>query len=129
MDLYESLSQNGLTWDDLEGAAVDEYRFLGKPVKELGDLRSPFENFLFPNTRDKNERTENEEALFIITPVDVREEVESRLGRELTEIEFSAVLSKFKKSLDWLDWTFYLDEIIRLCQETGQLGPHAEDEV
>lgn len=129
MDLYESLSQKAVTWDDLEAAAVNEYRFLGKPVKVLEDMRSPFGNNLFLQKRSEKEPLENKVALFIITPEDVRGEVESRLGRELTEMEFSVVLAKFKKSLDWLDWAFYLDETTRQCQETGQLGPHAEDYV
>jgi hypothetical protein len=122
MDVYESLSEKGASWDDLEAAAVDEYRYLGKPVEELVDLRLPYGNILFPDTR-----AENEKALFIITPEDVRDEAESRLGRDLTEEEFSSILVKFKKSLDWMYWAFYLDEIIRLCQEAGPVGPDAED--
>jgi hypothetical protein len=32
MDLYEALKERQVTWDDLEAAAVEEYRLLGKPV-------------------------------------------------------------------------------------------------
>jgi hypothetical protein len=33
MDLYESLTEEQVTWDDLEAAAVDEYRLLGRPIE------------------------------------------------------------------------------------------------
>jgi len=49
MDLYDILKEKEVTWDDLEAATVDEYRHLGKPAKELGDLRSPYGNWLFPH--------------------------------------------------------------------------------
>jgi len=41
IDLYEALKTKEVTWDILEDAAVDEYRYLGNPVFELGDLRLP----------------------------------------------------------------------------------------
>jgi len=31
MDLYDALKEKGVTWDDLEAAVVDEYRYLGNP--------------------------------------------------------------------------------------------------
>jgi len=49
MDLYDILKEKEVTWDDLEAATVNEYRHLGKPAKELGDLRSPYGNWLFPH--------------------------------------------------------------------------------
>ena len=32
MDLYETLKEHEVTWDDLEAAAVAEYRYFGKPI-------------------------------------------------------------------------------------------------
>ena len=49
MDLYDTLKEKEVTWDDLEAAAVDEYRHLGKSAKKLDDLHSPFGNLLFPH--------------------------------------------------------------------------------
>ncbi len=37
MDLYDALKEKDITWDDLESAVVDEYRYLGNPIQELGD--------------------------------------------------------------------------------------------
>lgn len=48
MDFYDALREKEITWDDLEAAAVDEYRYLGNPAFELGNLRSPYGNWLFP---------------------------------------------------------------------------------
>ena len=33
MDLYEALKEQQISWDDLEAAAVGEYRLLGKPIE------------------------------------------------------------------------------------------------
>jgi hypothetical protein len=39
MDLYNALKGKEINWDDLDAAAVEEYRFMGMPVIELVDLR------------------------------------------------------------------------------------------
>jgi hypothetical protein len=57
----------------------------------------------------------------------MRDEAQSRLGRDLTGEEFTALLAQFRKTLDWMDWTFYLGEALRLCQEAGEIGPATED--
>jgi hypothetical protein len=117
MDLYHSLKEKQITWDDLEAAAVDEYRYLGKPVFELGDLRSPFGNWLFPEDR----RLPNpEDALLVITPENIRAELQGRLGQEVSDEELSAVLVYFKTAIDLLGWTFYLDEALNMSVEARQ---------
>ncbi|MCJ7722923.1 MAG: hypothetical protein MUP03_02205 [Anaerolineales bacterium] len=50
IDLYDTLKERRVAWDDLEAAVLEEYRYLGKPVEGLGDLRSPHGNRLFPTT-------------------------------------------------------------------------------
>jgi len=49
MDLYKALKQKEIDWDDLDAATVEEYHFLGKPVKDLGDLRLREGYLLFPD--------------------------------------------------------------------------------
>jgi hypothetical protein len=93
MNLYDALKEKEVTWDDLEAAVVNEYRDLGKPATELGDLRSPFGDWLFPHAIPEEKRLPYpENTLLLITREDVREELQGRLGRELTEKELSAVL-------------------------------------
>ena len=122
MDLYGSLKKKEVIWDDLEAATVGEYRHLGKPAKELGDLRSLFGNWLFPHAIPEEKRLPYpENALLLITREDVREELQGRLGRELTDKELSAVLVYFKKALDHLGWTFYLDEALQKSVEAKQM--------
>jgi len=122
MDLYDALKEKEVTWDDLEAAAVDEYRHLGKPARELGDVRSPFGNWLFPHAIPEVKRLPYpENALLLITREHVREELEDRLGREVTEEELSAVLVYFNKALDHLGWTFYLDEALQKSVEARQM--------
>jgi len=121
MNLYEKLKEKEVSWNELAAAVVDEYRDLGKPAKELGDLRSPFGNLLFPQiiTEEKH-LPYPENSLLLITREDVREELQDRLGRELTDKELSAVLVYFKKVLDYLDWTLYLDEALNMSVEARQ---------
>ena len=122
IDLYETLKEKGVSWNELEAAVVDEYRDLGKPAKELGDLRSPLGNWLFPHAVPEEKRLSYPEgALLLITREDVRDELQGRLGRELTEEELSAVIVYFKKALDYLDWTFYLDEALNMSVEARQM--------
>lgn len=122
MDLYETLKEKEVSWNELKAAVVDEYRYLGKPAEELGDLRSPFGNWLFPHSIPEEKRLPYpENALLLITREDVREELQGRLGRELTDKELSAVLVYFKKALDYLDWTFYLDEALNMSVEDRQI--------
>ena len=33
VDLYETLKEQQVTWDDLEAAALGEYRYFGKPIE------------------------------------------------------------------------------------------------
>ena len=61
-----------------------------------------------------------EDALLVITPEYVREELQERLGRDVTGEELSAVLIYFRKALDSLDWTFYLDEALNMSVEARQ---------
>jgi len=127
MDLYDKLKEKQVVWDDLEAAAIDEYSILGAPVIGLANLRSPYGERLFPHaTLEDDETTQSEETLFTITAQDVREEAEDYLGREMTNEELPAVLEKFKKSLEYLDWRPYLDEAIQQCQKAGQVSPAAD---
>ena len=48
MDLYEVLARHEITWDDLEAAAVEEYRLLGKPIESLEVIHKPDGVPLFP---------------------------------------------------------------------------------
>jgi hypothetical protein len=53
MDLYEALRERQVSWDDMEAAAVDEYRLLGKPVEGLEVICRPDGTPLFaPATRE-----------------------------------------------------------------------------
>ena len=127
MDLYDTLKEKQTTWDDLEAAAMDEYSLLGAPVTGLANIRSPDGDRIFPYAAsEKLDTSQSDEALFTITAEDVREEAENYLGRELTDEELPAVLDKFKKSLEYLDWRPFLDEAIRQCQNIGQIN-HAVD--
>lgn len=56
----------------------------------------------------------------MITPEDVRDELGERLGREVDDDELSAVLDYFRKALEQLDWTFYLDEALSMSVEERQ---------
>lgn len=38
MDPYHALHDGGVTWDDVEAAAMDEYMWLGAPIQSLADL-------------------------------------------------------------------------------------------
>ncbi len=78
-------------------------------------------------TSEDVDTSQSDEALFTITAEDVREEAEDYLGRELTDEELPAVLEKFKKSLEYLDWRPFLDEAIRMCQKAGQVGPDTDE--
>jgi hypothetical protein len=121
MDLYDSLKEKRVTWDDLEAAAVDEYRYLGNPAFELGDLRSPYGNLLFPEAVSEERRSpEFEDVLLVITPENIRAELHGRLGREVSDEELSAVLVYFKTALDLLGWTFYLDKALNMSVEARQ---------
>jgi hypothetical protein len=47
MDLYNSLTKQQITWDDLDAAAMDEYYAFGKPVSGLESIRLPGGQLLF----------------------------------------------------------------------------------
>lgn len=127
MDLYDALKENNISWDDLEAAVVDEYSSLGKLVAGLGDIHSANGDILFPHSTSEGENiSQPEEALFTITIEDVREEAESYLDRELTDEELAAVLERFNKNLEFLDWRAYLDEAIQQCQKSGRVSPVAD---
>jgi hypothetical protein len=128
MDLYKALREKGAIWDDLEAAVMDEYRDLGAPVERLADFHSPHGNHLFPQPVIEKERDPRpEDALLTISKDDVRKDAQKLLGRDLTREEFAALLEKFKDALDSMDWMFYLEEALRICQENGKVGPAAED--
>lgn len=48
MDLYQALHDVGVTWDDLEAAAMDEYLFLGTTIRSHGEITTPDARPLFP---------------------------------------------------------------------------------
>lgn len=48
MDLYQTLHDGGVTWDDLEAADMDEYMWLGTTVQSLADLLQTAGVPLFP---------------------------------------------------------------------------------
>jgi len=48
MDLYETLKEHKVTWDDLEAAALEEYRLLGKPIEGLDFICRRDGTALFP---------------------------------------------------------------------------------
>lgn len=128
MDLYDALKEKDVTWDDLESAVVDEYRYLGNPVQELGDFRSPYGNWLFPQAVTEERRLPYpEDAMLLITSENVREELRERLGREVTDVELNSVLIWFRKALDNLGWTFYLDEALQKSTEARWVERRAEE--
>jgi hypothetical protein len=53
LDLYDALKERDVAWNDLEAAVVEEYRYLGKPVEGLNDLRSSHGDRLFPSSIPK----------------------------------------------------------------------------
>ncbi|MCK4978632.1 MAG: hypothetical protein KAS36_16980 [Anaerolineales bacterium] len=55
MDLYDALEEQEINWDDMEAAALDEYRYLGKSVAEPGNIRRPGGAFLFPKENANGE--------------------------------------------------------------------------
>jgi hypothetical protein len=130
LDLYENLKEEEVTWDDLDAAALEEYVQLGKPVVKVDDLRLPDGRMLYPDAI-LGERAHAHDwqatALFIISVDAVREASQERLGRDLTGEEFAAILVKFQKNLDWLDWTIYLDEAIDHFLKTGSIRQASED--
>ncbi|MFC1878925.1 hypothetical protein ACFLZW_03330 [Chloroflexota bacterium] len=118
MDLYDALKEKGVNWDDLEAAAIDEYRYIGNPVFELGELRSPYGNWLFPDAVSKEKRQPHStDALIVITQDDIRTELQERLGREPTDEELAVVLPWFQKALEQLGWAFYLDAALQMSVE------------
>ncbi|MBN1669057.1 MAG: hypothetical protein JW862_18330 [Anaerolineales bacterium] len=128
MDLYNALKEKEVDWDDLEAAAVDEYWELGKSVKELGDILSPCGYGLFPQDTSQGEHVaRKEEALYTITEEDILEEARKYLNRELPEEERLAVVAKFRKALEYLDWLPFMDVAIQQCQKAGQVRPAAEE--
>lgn len=128
MDLYDTLKEKQVSWDDLEAAAMDEYSLLGAPLTGLANIRSPYGDRQFPHTVSEDvDTSQSDEALFTITAEDVREEAENYLGRELTDQELPVVLEKFKKNLEYLDWRPYLEEAIRVCQKVEQVGPDTDE--
>ena len=96
----------------------------------MGDLRLPDGQLLYPEaTLEENTHAHQWQAtaLFIISIDAVREASEERLGRHLLDEEFGAILQKFQKDLDWLDWTIYLDEAIDHFLKTGSIRQASED--
>jgi hypothetical protein len=41
MDLYQALKDEGIEWDDLEAAAMDEYLFLGTTIRSQMEITTP----------------------------------------------------------------------------------------
>ncbi|MFC2054335.1 hypothetical protein ACFLV7_08575 [Chloroflexota bacterium] len=128
INLYDALKEKDVTWDDLESAVVDEYRYLGNPVQELGDFCSPYGNWLFPQAVTEERRLPYpEDAMLLITSENVREELRERLGREVTDVELNSVLIWLRKALDNLGWTFYLDEALQKSTEARWVERRAEE--
>ncbi len=81
MDLYETLRQGAVkhevAWDDLEAAAVDEYRQYGKFVKDPDHILEPDGYPLFPT------ETESEsEVIYTISKGDVSLVAQGMFGQE-----------------------------------------------
>lgn len=128
MDLYDALKEKEIAWDDLEAAVMDEYQYLGKPLESLGDFRLPYGNWLFPNAaREGGSSSRQDDVVYSITQGDIREKAQNYLGRELTEEELYIITAKFWKALDWLDWSQYLHEVIRMCQRAGWVEPNVDE--
>ena len=47
MDLYEKLHTQGIEYDELEAAAMEEYMFLGKRVSGIETIRNPIGKMVF----------------------------------------------------------------------------------
>lgn len=131
MDLYDSLRKKGANWDDLESALVAEYCFYGKTVVETAGVRLANGQQLFPHGNREIQnlpRNDNVKVLLLLTEDDVRAEAADYLGREPTEDELKVIIPHFSKAMEWLDWVSYLDEVIRICQAAGQVGPAADQQ-
>ena len=53
MDLYDALNRQQVCWDELDSAVVEEYGYLGHPVKSLEDINYPEGNHLFPDIKNE----------------------------------------------------------------------------
>jgi hypothetical protein len=107
---------------------LEQYCCLGKLVENPGDFRTPYGNRLFPHaTLEGKNSSQQEDVIYLITQEDVHEEAQSYLGRDLTAEELYVVTAKFWKALEWLDWSQYLHEVIRICQQAGWIGPGNEE--
>ena len=51
MDLYEALREAQVEWDDLDAAALEEYRDIGRPVDDISKFALPGGNRLFPEPK------------------------------------------------------------------------------
>lgn len=47
-DLHDALTERRITWDDLEAAAVDEYRYFSKPIESPEGICKSDGTTLFP---------------------------------------------------------------------------------
>ena len=53
MDLYNALNRKEVRWDELDSAVVEEYGYLGHPVKSLVDINYPEGYQLFPDIKNE----------------------------------------------------------------------------
>jgi hypothetical protein len=51
IDLYDSLKEKGVNWDELDSAVVEEYVYYGKPVDSSGDLSDPYGRRTFSDAK------------------------------------------------------------------------------
>lgn len=63
MDVYEALTERGVEWDDLNVAAVEEYRQYGKPIRALADIHTIDGNILFPLSTSEDTLPDLDEPL------------------------------------------------------------------
>jgi len=117
MELYDALKDRQVAWDELEAAAVDEYRELGKSIKSPNSIYEPDGFSLFPESETATE------ALYILTREDLQTVAEEQLGRKLSVEEVKVVAEVLPEHVDWFN---SIDAAIRACQETGTVRPAAE---
>lgn len=48
MDLYNALTQQAVTWDDLEAATMEEYGLFSRPIESAGGIFQPDGQLLIP---------------------------------------------------------------------------------
>jgi hypothetical protein len=99
MDLYDTLTDKRVTWDDLEAAAFEEYRAFSQPLRGPGAIYKPDGVALFPPPVLSNDaphspqsRPDEVEAFFAALMGELQIVAHQKLGREFTETEMKLAL-------------------------------------